>query len=48
MPGAGYSRRYFDLPEPGYSEALYHNRRGTIVVALDHLGVGESSALRSK
>ena len=43
MPGAGYGRRYFDLPEPGYSEALYHNRRGTIVVALDHLGVGESS-----
>ncbi len=44
MPGAGYSRRYFDLPDEGYSEAAYHNRRGTIVVALDHLGVGESSA----
>jgi pimeloyl-ACP methyl ester carboxylesterase len=43
LPGAGYSRRYFDLPEPGYSEAEYHNRRGTIVVALDHLGVGDSS-----
>ena len=43
MPGAGYSRRYFDLPDEGYSEAAYHNRRGTIVVALDHLGVGESS-----
>lgn len=43
LPGAGYSRHYFDIPEDGYSEAEYHNRRGTIVVALDHLGVGESS-----
>ena len=43
MPGAGYNRRYFDLLDEGYSEAEYHNRRGTIVVALDHLGVGESS-----
>ncbi len=43
MPGAGYNRHYFDIPEDGYSEAQYHNRRGTIVVALDHLGVGESS-----
>jgi alpha-beta hydrolase superfamily lysophospholipase len=43
MPGAGYSRQYFDLPDAGYSEAEHHNRRGTIVVALDHLGVGESS-----
>jgi alpha-beta hydrolase superfamily lysophospholipase len=43
MPGAGYSRHYFDIPEDGYREAQYHNRRGTIVVALDHLGVGESS-----
>lgn len=43
MPGAGYSRQYFDIPEDGYSEAQHHNRRGTIVVTLDHLGVGESS-----
>jgi alpha-beta hydrolase superfamily lysophospholipase len=43
LPGAGYSRRYFDIPEPGYSEAAYHNRQGTVVIALDHLGVGESS-----
>jgi alpha-beta hydrolase superfamily lysophospholipase len=43
LPGAGYNRRYFDIPEPGYSEAAYHNRLGTVVVALDHLGVGESS-----
>jgi pimeloyl-ACP methyl ester carboxylesterase len=43
MPGAGYGRRYFDIPEPGYSEAAYHNRLGTVVLALDHLGVGDSS-----
>jgi pimeloyl-ACP methyl ester carboxylesterase len=43
LPGATYSRRYFDLPEPGYSEAQYHVERGTIVVAIDHLGVGEST-----
>jgi alpha-beta hydrolase superfamily lysophospholipase len=43
MPGAGYSRHYFDIPEDTYSEAQYHTQRGTIVVALDHLGVGESS-----
>jgi pimeloyl-ACP methyl ester carboxylesterase len=43
MPGAGYSRQYFDIPEEGYSEAQHHNRCGTIVVALDHLGVGGSS-----
>jgi alpha-beta hydrolase superfamily lysophospholipase len=43
LPGAGYSRRYFDIHEPGYSEAAYHNRLGTVVVTLDHLGVGESS-----
>ncbi len=43
MPGAGYNRRYFDLPEPGYSEAEHHVGQGTIVVALDHLAVGDSS-----
>jgi pimeloyl-ACP methyl ester carboxylesterase len=46
VPGAGYSRGYFDMrPEgfSGYSEADYHVGRGTIVVAMDHLGVGESS-----
>jgi alpha-beta hydrolase superfamily lysophospholipase len=45
MPGAGYNRRYFDLEEPGYSEAEYHVARGTIVVAIDHLGVGDSTVL---
>jgi len=43
MPGAGYNRRYFDLPEPGYSEAEHHVGQGTIVVAVDHLAVGDSS-----
>ena len=43
MPGAGYNRRYFDLEEPGYSEAEHHVERGTIVVAIDHLGVGDST-----
>ena len=44
MPGGGYSRRYYDLPGPGYSQAAHHVQRGTIVVAIDHLGAGDSSA----
>lgn len=43
MPGAGYNRRYYDLPEPGYSEAEFHAESGLISIALDHLGVGDSS-----
>ncbi|MEZ4331538.1 MAG: alpha/beta hydrolase [Myxococcota bacterium] len=43
LPGAGYGRRYFDLPESGYSEAAHHARGGIVTVALDHLGCGESS-----
>jgi pimeloyl-ACP methyl ester carboxylesterase len=43
IPGSGYGRHYYDLPEPGYSQAAHHTGRGTIVVALDHLGVGDSS-----
>src|SRR6516162_3242804 len=35
MPGGGYSRRYFDLPVPGYSQASHHARAGTVVVAID-------------
>ena len=48
-PGGGYSRHYFDMHFPsrhGYSEAEYHVGRGTIFVALDHLGVGGSSVDR--
>jgi alpha-beta hydrolase superfamily lysophospholipase len=43
LPGGAYNRRYFDLPEPGYSEAEHHAGQGMIVLAVDHLGVGESS-----
>jgi pimeloyl-ACP methyl ester carboxylesterase len=47
-PGAGYSRGYFTeaLPGPGSeagSQAAWHARRGCIFVAVDHLGVGDSS-----
>ena len=47
-PGAGYSRGYYttDLPGPGHglgSQADWHAARGWIVVAVDHLGVGDSS-----
>ncbi|MBL7488495.1 alpha/beta hydrolase [Frankia sp. AgB1.9] len=44
LPGGGYGRRYFDLPDRGYSQADHHARRGTIVVALDHLGAGDSTS----
>ena len=45
-PGGGYNRRYFDLQLPGrtgYSEAEYHVAKGSIFVACDHLGVGDSA-----
>jgi pimeloyl-ACP methyl ester carboxylesterase len=45
MPGGGYGRRYFDLPVPGFSQAEHHARHGTVVVAIDHLGVGDSTVL---
>jgi pimeloyl-ACP methyl ester carboxylesterase len=46
MPGGGYSRGYFDMEFPGhsgYSQAAHHVEHGLIVVAVDHLGVGEST-----
>ena len=46
VPGGGYSRAYFYLSFPGhegYDEAAWHVARGTIYVAIDHVGVGESS-----
>lgn len=46
FPGGGYSRGYYDMHFPGhegYSEAEYHASRGIVFVALDHLGVGEST-----
>ncbi len=49
-PGAGYSRGYFTEalpgPAPGAAagaQADWHAARGWIMVAVDHLGVGESS-----
>ncbi|MFA7602380.1 MAG: hypothetical protein WCY29_05165 [Novosphingobium sp.] len=42
LPGGGYTRHYFDLREPGYSQAAYHVARGVAVVAIDHLRVGDS------
>ncbi len=43
FPGGGFGRGYFDLPVDGFSQAEHHTALGTIVVAIDHLGVGESS-----
>src|SRR5215218_4415876 len=46
LPGGGYSRGYFDLEFPGrsgYSEAEHHVAHGNVFIAMDHLGVGESS-----
>jgi alpha-beta hydrolase superfamily lysophospholipase len=42
LPGGGYTRHYFDLREPGYSEAEHHVGRGVVMVAIDHLRVGDS------
>ena len=45
-PGAGLGRRYFveDLPGPARgAQAAWHAARGWVFVAVDHLGVGESS-----
>jgi pimeloyl-ACP methyl ester carboxylesterase len=44
FPGGGYSRDYWDIQWPGrYSQAEYHASRGWTFVAVDHLGVGDSS-----
>lgn len=46
FPGAGYARGYFDIRPDGfesYSEAEHHVTRGMVVVAIDHLGAGDSS-----
>lgn len=45
-PGGGYNRRYYDLQLPGrsgYSQADFHVAKGSIFVACDHIGVGDSS-----
>jgi pimeloyl-ACP methyl ester carboxylesterase len=46
VPGGGYARGYYDMHFPGhdgYSQAQHHVDRGLVVVAIDHLGVGDSS-----
>jgi pimeloyl-ACP methyl ester carboxylesterase len=46
VPGGGYNRHYFDLHfagHSGYSEADYHADRGAIFVAIDYIGVGDST-----
>jgi len=45
-PGGGYSKGYYteDLPGPAKgAQAAWHAARGWIFVAIDHLGVGDSS-----
>jgi len=42
FPGGRYNRRYFDLRESGYSEAEHHVSHGVVVIAIDHVRVGES------
>lgn len=42
FPGGGMTRRYFDLPVPGYSFARYASARGFLVVLADHPGTGDS------
>jgi pimeloyl-ACP methyl ester carboxylesterase len=44
FPGAFCSRGYWDIDHTGgYSQAAYHAERGWLFVAIDHLGVGDSS-----
>lgn len=45
-PGGGYNRHYFDLQLPGragYSQAEFHVAKGSIFVACDHIGIGDSA-----
>jgi len=46
FPGSGYGRGYFDINVdgfPGYSQADYHTANGLILIAVDHLCVGDST-----
>jgi pimeloyl-ACP methyl ester carboxylesterase len=47
FPGGGYNRGYFSLDLPGTigGQAAWHMARGWIFVAVDNLGVGESTVL---
>ncbi|MCU1362962.1 MAG: hypothetical protein JWM55_790 [Acidimicrobiaceae bacterium] len=45
-PGGHYNRAYYDLQldeGPDYSQAEFHVRQGFVFVAIDHLGVGQST-----
>ncbi|MEV5848603.1 hypothetical protein AB0M32_42230 [Streptomyces sp. NPDC051985] len=43
-PGSGFTRRYFHMEtKPGYSEAEHHVAQGYVVVACDHVGIGDST-----
>jgi pimeloyl-ACP methyl ester carboxylesterase len=42
FPGGGMSRRYFDLPVAGYSQAAALAADGYLAVLIDHPGVGDS------
>jgi pimeloyl-ACP methyl ester carboxylesterase len=45
-PGGGYARGYYDMRfagHEGYSQAEHHLAHGHVVIAYDHLGVGDSS-----
>ena len=45
-PGGGYGRGYYDMCLPGhvgYSQAAHHVEKGHVLIAYDHLGVGDSS-----
>jgi pimeloyl-ACP methyl ester carboxylesterase len=44
FPGGGMTRRYFDLPVPGYSFARYAADHGFLIVLADHPGTGDSDA----
>jgi pimeloyl-ACP methyl ester carboxylesterase len=49
-PGGGYSRGYYDMAfagHGGYSQAAHHVAAGHVVVAYDHLGVGDSDVSRA-
>jgi pimeloyl-ACP methyl ester carboxylesterase len=45
-PGGHYNRGYYDIQlgeGPDYSQAEFHVRQGFVFVAIDHLGVGQST-----
>ncbi|MBN8605533.1 MAG: alpha/beta fold hydrolase [Caulobacterales bacterium] len=50
VPGGGYSKAYYHMRipgHPGYSFAEHLASLGYIVIAMDHLGVGESTRLKN-